>query len=89
MDLTSGLFAPTPPNLWIYTPFTSSCATPFSYVLDGRQESNISINRLITIPMPMRGMKATLRTRTGPNADVLDEAPTSKFAAMSSIDVAP
>jgi hypothetical protein len=37
--------------------------------------------------MPMRGVKATLRTRTGPNADVLDEAPISKFAAMSSIDV--
>jgi hypothetical protein len=87
MDLTSGLFAPTPPNLWIYTPFTSPCATPFSYVVDGRQGSNISINRLTTIPMPMRGMKATLRTRTGPNADVLDEAPTPKFAAMSSIDV--
>jgi hypothetical protein len=55
--------------------------------LDGRQESNISINRLTTIPMPMRGIKATLRTRTGPSDDVLDGAPTSKFAAMSSIDV--
>jgi hypothetical protein len=37
--------------------------------------------------MPMRGAKATLRTRTENCADVLAQAPASKFAAMSSIDV--
>jgi hypothetical protein len=37
--------------------------------------------------MPMRGVKATLRTRTEPCADALAQAPSSKFAAMSSIDV--
>ena len=37
--------------------------------------------------MPMRGKTATLRTRTGPTSAVHDDAPTSKFATMSSIDV--
>jgi hypothetical protein len=87
MDMTSGLFSHSPPIFGNPIIFIKPFATPVSYVLDGKQESNISINRLTTIPMPMRGLKATLRTRQGPSDDVLDVAPTSKFATMSSIDI--
>jgi hypothetical protein len=57
------------------------------YVLDGRQECNVHINRLTTIPMPMRGVKATLRERP-PKAKVYKDIVVvkSKFAAMTAID---
>ncbi len=50
-------------------------------------ESEITSSRLTTIPMPMRGKTATLRTRLGQVPNVQKEVAKSKFAAMSSIDI--
>jgi hypothetical protein len=60
---------------------------PLRYVLDGRMEANINIGRMTTIPMPMRGTKATLRARETlvvPTQAPIE--PRSKFARMSAID---
>ena len=77
--------------LYIFAYPKNADTTPTSYlkryVLDGRLESNVNLHRLTTIPMPMRGTKATLRER----APIVAAAKAanlsrSKFAHMSAID---
>jgi hypothetical protein len=78
---------PNPFCHWFPAPSQTPSTTPKRYVLDGRQESNITINRLTPIPMPIRGTTATLSNRPGQTPDLQKEVPKSKFATMSSIDV--
>jgi hypothetical protein len=60
---------------------------PIRYVLDGRLEAHVSILRLTTIPMPMRGIKATLRERAPKVAEKKSATVSrSPFATMSAID---
>ncbi len=55
--------------------------------MDGTREEGISLNRITTIPMPHRGPKAILRTRSPKVNEKSDAVPKSKFAQMSSIDI--
>jgi hypothetical protein len=47
----------------------------------------VDISRMTTIPMPHRGKKAILRTRTKPSITKADPVPKSKFALMTPIDI--
>ncbi len=58
------------------------------YILDGKQEKNISLSRLTTIPMPHRGKAAKLRARDKPALVAADERKLkSKFSQMTPMDV--
>jgi hypothetical protein len=56
------------------------------FVLDGKIEQAISIDRLTTIPMPHRGTKATLRDRP-PRAEFVAAVEKSVYERMSSLDL--
>jgi hypothetical protein len=56
------------------------------YVLDGKIEHAISIDRLTTIPMPHRGTKATLRDRHV-RVEFVTAVEKSVYERMSSIDL--
>jgi hypothetical protein len=58
------------------------------YILDGKQEKNIGLSRITTIPMPHRGKDPKLRARNKPALIAADERKMkSKFAQMTPMDV--
>jgi hypothetical protein len=71
----------------VVSAFSNSLAD-VRYILDGKQEKNIALARLTTIPMPHRGKSAKLRERNQPALVVAEERKLkSKFAQMTPMDV--
>ncbi len=62
-------------------------STCFRFVLDGKHEQGIPIERLTTIPMPHRGEQATLRDRPSKAGPLANSVPKSVYARMSAIDL--
>jgi hypothetical protein len=57
------------------------------YVLDGKQEQGVTIERLTTIPMPHRGKQAVFRDRAVSTVGSDNPMPKSIYALMSHIDL--